>query len=102
MAGVKRGRGKLGAREHVGSRPNSLPLPFRTPATQATEDDRTDTNLIAPSRMHFWRSKSTLGRIKSVFSVFRRKPSFRVPLTTTSAMFVYSIFHFVIQDFGGT
>ena len=37
VAGVKRGRGKLGAREHVGrarvSRPNSLL--FRTPATQA-------------------------------------------------------------------
>jgi len=55
VAGVKRGRGNLGARERVGrarekekesvpllpppsrvvSRPNSLPLPFRTPATQA-------------------------------------------------------------------
>ena len=38
VAGVKRGRGRgrgnLGAR--VVSRPNSLPLPFRTPATQAT------------------------------------------------------------------
>ena len=36
VAGVKRGRerGNLGAR--VVSRPNSLPLPFRTPATQAT------------------------------------------------------------------
>ena len=54
VAGVKRerGRGNLGARERVGyarekgkegspppsrvgSRPNSLPLPFRTPYTQA-------------------------------------------------------------------
>ena len=49
VAGLKRGRGRgrrgrgnLGAREPVGhararmvSRPNSLPLPFRTPATQA-------------------------------------------------------------------
>ena len=41
VAGVKRERGRLnlGARERVGvvSRPNSLPLPFRTPATQASE-----------------------------------------------------------------
>ena len=40
VAGVKRGRGRgnLGARgrKRVVSRPNSLPLPFRTPATQAT------------------------------------------------------------------
>ena len=60
MVGVKRGRGRgrgnLGARERVGrarekgeepllpppsravSRPNSLPFPFRTPATQAILD----------------------------------------------------------------
>ena len=30
------GKGVLGARETRGARPNSLPLPFRTPATQAT------------------------------------------------------------------
>ena len=47
LAGVKRGRGNLGARGRkersslpphlrVVSRPNSFPLPFRTPATQAT------------------------------------------------------------------
>ena len=46
VAGVKRGRGRgnLGAREREGtpppsravSCPNSVPLPFRTPATQAT------------------------------------------------------------------
>ena len=36
VAGVERGRGNLGARERrVVSRPNSPPLPFRTPATQA-------------------------------------------------------------------
>ena len=40
VAGVKRGRGKgnLGTRERVGRlvlRPNTLPFPFRTPATQA-------------------------------------------------------------------
>ena len=36
VAGVERGRGNLGAHESVWvSRPNSLPLPFRTPATQA-------------------------------------------------------------------
>ena len=37
MAGVKRerGRGNLGARGRKISRPNSLPLPFRTPPKQA-------------------------------------------------------------------
>ena len=38
VAGVKRGRGNLGTREGVGSvvsRPNTLPFPFQTPATQA-------------------------------------------------------------------
>ena len=34
VAGVKRGRGNLGAQERVVSRPNSLRLPFRAPATQ--------------------------------------------------------------------
>ena len=38
VAGVKRGRrrGNLGVRERVVSRPDSLLLPFRTPATQAS------------------------------------------------------------------
>ena len=38
VAGVKWGRrrGNLGVRERVVSRPDSLPLPFRTPATQAS------------------------------------------------------------------
>ena len=38
MAGIKRGRKRenLGAQEHVVSRPHSLPLPFRMPATQAS------------------------------------------------------------------
>ena len=29
-------------------------------------DDRTDTNFIAPIRMHFWISQSTLDSLKSV------------------------------------
>ena len=52
VAGIKRGSGNLGAGERLGrarekgkepppsravSRPNSLPLPFRTPATQASK-----------------------------------------------------------------
>jgi len=36
-------------------------------------DDRTDTNFIAPFRMHFQRSKSTLDSPKSVFNILRRK-----------------------------
>ena len=39
------------------------------------QDDRTDTNFIAPLRMHFQVSKSTLDSLKSVFNVFRRTPS---------------------------
>ena len=39
------------------------------------QDDRTDTNFIAPLRMHSQRSKSTLVSLKSVFCVCRRKPS---------------------------
>ena len=42
-------------------------------------DDRTDTNFIAPLRKHFQISKSTLDSLKSVFSVFRRKPSLGAP-----------------------
>ena len=37
--------------------------------------DRTDTNFIAPLRTHFYRSKSTLGSLKSVFNVCRSKRS---------------------------
>ena len=35
VAGVKRGRGNLGARERVGLPRALITLPFRTPATQA-------------------------------------------------------------------
>ena len=38
-------------------------------------DDRTDSNFIAPLTMYFFRSKSTLDSLKSVFNVFRRKLS---------------------------
>ena len=34
---------------------------------------------IVPLRMHFWISKSTLDRLKSVFNEFRRKPSLGAP-----------------------
>ena len=37
VAGVKRGRGRGRGNLGVVSRPNSLPLPFRTPATQAIQ-----------------------------------------------------------------
>ena len=42
-------------------------------------DDRTDTNLIAPLRIHFKRSKSTLDSLKRLFSAFRGKPSLVAP-----------------------
>ena len=38
-----------------------------------------DTNFIARLRMHFYRSKSTLGSLKSVLNVFRGKSSLRAP-----------------------
>ena len=37
MAGVKRGRGR--GRGNLGARLNSLPLPFRRPATQASSGE---------------------------------------------------------------
>ena len=43
------------------------------------KDDRTDTNFIAPFNIHFWSSKSTIESLKSVFNVFRRKPSLVAP-----------------------
>ena len=43
------------------------------------QDDRTDTNFIAPLRMCFQRSISTLNNLKSDFKVFRRKPSLGAP-----------------------
>ena len=43
------------------------------------QDNRTDTNFIAPLRMHFQRSDSTLDGLKSVFNAFRRKPSLGAP-----------------------
>ena len=42
-------------------------------------DDRTDTNLIARLRMHFYTSKSTLGSLKSVLNEFRGKSSLGAP-----------------------
>ena len=36
---------------------------------------RTETNFIAPLRIHFYRSNSTLDCLKSVFNAIRRKPS---------------------------
>ena len=36
------------------------------------QDDRTDTNFIAPLRMHLYRSKITLDRLKRFFNAFRR------------------------------
>ena len=38
-----------------------------------------DTNFIARLRMHFYRSKSTLGSLKSVLNVFRGKSSLGAP-----------------------
>ena len=43
------------------------------------KDDRTDTNFIAPLRMHFQRSKSTLDSLKRLFNAFRRKLSLVAP-----------------------
>ena len=34
-----------------------------------------DTNFVAPLTKHFYRSKSTLDSLKSVFNAFRRKSS---------------------------
>ena len=39
------------------------------------QDDRKDINFLAPLRIHFQRSKSTLDSLKSVLKAFRRKPS---------------------------
>ena len=36
-------------------------------------------NFIAPLRMYFWRSKSTLDSLKSDFNAFRRKPLLGAP-----------------------
>ena len=45
-----------------------------------SQDDRKDTKAIAPLRMHLWESLSlTLESLKSVFNVFRRKPSLGAP-----------------------
>ena len=49
-----------------------------------TQDDRTDTNVTAPLRMLFQRSKSTLDSLKSVFNICRRKPSLRAPVNGTT------------------
>ena len=39
------------------------------------QGDRTDTNFIAPLKMNFYSSKSTLDSLKSVFNVLKRKLS---------------------------
>ena len=54
------------------------PLQFRKDSScpRTTEPD---TSFIAPLRMHFQRSKSTLDSLKSVFNTFRRKPSLGAP-----------------------
>ena len=40
---------------------------------------------LAPLRIHFYRSKSTLHSLKSVFKVFRRKPSLGAPASSCSS-----------------
>ena len=52
------------------------------------QDDRTVTNFIAPLRMHFQRSKSTLDILKSVFNVFGRKPSLGAPFESCLKVFL--------------
>ena len=42
--------------------------------------DRTDTNVIAPLTMHFYRSKSVLDSLERVFKVFRRRLPLGVPV----------------------
>ena len=54
------------------------------------KDDRTDTNFVVTLRIDLQRSsKSTLDSLKSVFYVFRRKPSLGVPVA--SCCFAYCI-----------
>ena len=48
-----------------------------TEALQFPYDDRTDANFIAP---HFYRSKSALDILKSVFNVFWRRWSLGAPV----------------------
>ena len=43
------------------------------------QDDRTDKNFVAPLRMHFQRSKTTLDSLKKVFILFWRKQSLDAP-----------------------
>ena len=50
-----------------------LPLKFRKASNS------TDVTFIAPLRIRFWRSKSTLDSLKRLFNVFSRKPSLAPP-----------------------
>ena len=50
-----------------------LPLKFRKASNS------TDVTFIAPLRIRFWRSKSTLDSLKRLFNVFSRKPSLVPP-----------------------
>ena len=56
-------------------------------------DDRTDTNFITSLRKHFQISKSTLDSLKSVFSVFRRKPSLGAPQRNYQVTSLYGYEH---------
>ena len=53
-----------------------------SPSVQSVPDDRdrTDTNVIAPLTMHFYRSKSVLDSLKRVFKVFRRRLPLGAPV----------------------
>ena len=85
------GRTRVGLRPTKRSSPSQARKNLWCPG-QFSEDDRTDKNFIAPLRMHFQRSKSTLDNLKSVFKLFKRKLSLGAPgplsISSTSTVFI--------------